>query len=304
MKSRVLITGGAGLFALNCAIAKRKSHLITLGTHIREPVLANTATRKLNLESVDYLVQDLKIVKPSLLIHAAGLTNIEACEADPEQAWHVNVTLAANVARACKELDIPLVHISTDHLFSDNSAMANEQDQVAPVNMYGLTKAEAEAQVQKAWDRALIIRTNFYGWGTTYRASFSDIIISTLREGRQITLFEDVYYTPILIEFVAEAILDLVERMEFGVFNVVVDESISKYNFGMKLADKFNLDKRLIKAGILEEKKDLTPRPHNMSLSNAKVSRVIGRRLGSVAEQLKKLHAQEQEGLAKEMQSL
>jgi dTDP-4-dehydrorhamnose reductase len=304
MKSKVLITGGSGLFALNFAIAKRNSHDITLGTHIREPVLANTTTQYLNLDSVEHLVRDIKLNKPSLLIHAAGLTNVEACEANPEQAWHVNVTLAANVARACKELDLPLAHISTDHLFSDKSALANEQDQVAPINIYGLTKAEAEAQVQKVCEKALIIRTNFYGWGTRYRCSFSDVIINALRDGRQITLFQDVYYTPILIEFAAEAILDLVDRMEFGVFNVVGDESISKYDFGMKLAEKFNLDKRLIKAGILEEKKDLTPRPHNMSLSNAKVSRVIGRRLGSVADQLKKLHAQEQEGLAKEMQSL
>ena len=58
--------------------------------------------------------------------------------------------------------------------------------------------------VSKILNNALIIRTNFFGWGTSYRQSFSDFVIDNLRKGNNITLFNDVFYTPILIETLVE----------------------------------------------------------------------------------------------------
>ena len=60
--------------------------------------------------------------------------------------------------------------------------------------MYAATKVQAETRVLENYSKALIIRTNFYGWGTSYRKSFSDYIIESLRKKQLITLFDDVYY--------------------------------------------------------------------------------------------------------------
>ena len=135
-----------------------------------------------------------------IVVHAAGMTSVEECEAKPDLARHINVDLAGNVAKACAKLGLPLIHISTDHLFSGEMPFLAETSPVTPVNVYGRTKAEAELQVLEAHPLALVIRTNFYGWGTSYRRSFSDVIIETLRSGRELNLFKDVFYTPILVE--------------------------------------------------------------------------------------------------------
>lgn len=304
MKSTVLITGGSGLLALNWALAIRGCYSVTLGLHKRDISLVGVATRQINLDSVNHLVHTLKSVHPQIVIHTAGLTNVEECEANPELAQHVNVEISTNVAQACAELGLPLIHVSTDHLFSGVAPLLDEAHQVAPRNVYGRTKAEAEIRVLQACPQSLVIRTNFYGWGPSYRRSFSDVVIDALRSGNELTLFEDVFYTPILIETAAQAVCDLIDLKASGTFHVVGDERISKYRFGINVAEEFNLEKSLIKRGFLAEQVSLTPRPHDMSLSNKKTCQLLGRKLGGVAENLARLHRQEQDGLAQEMQQL
>lgn len=304
MKPGILITGGSGLLALNWALAIRDRYTVTLGLHERDISLAGVQTKKIDLESVDHLIRAFDAVSPQIVIHTTGLTSVEKCEAEPDQAQHINVELAANVAQACAQRGLPLVHISTDHLFDGEVALVEETFPVAPVNTYGRTKAAAESRVIEAHPQSLVIRTNFYGWGTSYRHSFSDVVIEALQAGKELTLFQDVFYTPILVETAAHAIHDLIDLKSKGIFHVVGDERISKYEFGLKLAQKFNLDARLIKPGYITDQATLVHRPHDMSLSNQKTCKVLGRKLGDLGEHIARLHQQQQNGLAQELQNL
>jgi len=304
MKRTVLITGGSGLLALNWALAIRDRYSVTLGLHKRTLSLAGVQTRQIDLESVDHLVRAFETVRPQLVIHTAGLTSVEECEARPDLARHVNVDLAANVALACARLGLSLVHISTDHLFSGEASLVDEMHPVAPKNVYGRTKAEAEDRVLDAHPQALVIRTNFYGWGPSYRRSFSDVIVGALRSVKELNLFKDVFYTPILIEVVAQATHDLVGLKAGGIFHVVGDERISKYEFGLKIAEGFNLASGGIKPGFLADRHELVRRPQDMSLSNRKACRTLGRKLGGIAEHIARLLQQEQTGAAREIQAL
>lgn len=304
MKLRILFTGGTGLLALNWALSVRDRHTVILGLHEREITLAGVKSVKIDLEVISHLVNAIELEKPDVVIHTAGLTSVEKCETSPELAHHINVQLAVNVAQACAKLEVPLVHISTDHLFDGTVSMVDEICSVGPVNVYGRTKAEAETRVMKAHPKALVIRTNFYGWGTSYRQSFSDEVIEALRAGKELTLFEDVLYTPILAESAAQAVHDLLGLKASGIFNVVGDERISKYEFGIKLAQKFMLNANLIKPGSISDRASLVRRPRDMSLSNQKISTLLGRRLGGVAKHIARLYEQEQSGLAQELKAL
>lgn len=304
MRATVLITGGSGLLALNWALAIRKRYSVTLGLHERDVSLAGVQTRQIDLESVDHLVRAFEAVQPQIVIHTAGFTSIEECEARPDMAQHINVELTANVAQACAELGLPLVHISTDHLFSGEASLVDENHPIAPKNVYGRTKAEAEIRVLEAYAQALVIRTNFYGWGPSYRRSFSDVVIEALSSGKELALFKDVFYTPILIEAATRAAHDLIDLRASGIFHVVGDERISKYEFGLKIAEEFNLDSSLINPGFLTDQASLVQRPHDMSLSNQKACNMLGRKLGGVDEGIARLHQQEQNGLAREIQKL
>jgi len=304
MNPRILITGGSGLLALNWALTARDRYSVTLALHERDVALEGIQTRRVDLESVDRLVGEFEMLQPKIVIHTAGLTSVEKCEADPGLAQHINVDLALNVAEACAKLGLPLVHISTDHLFSGETSLVAETCPVAPINVYGRTKGEAETRVLEAHPQALVIRTNFYGWGTSYRHSFSDVVVEALRAGKELTLFQDVFYTPILVETAVLAVHDLIDLKASGIFNVVGDERISKYEFGLKLAQEFKLDASLIRHGYIADQVSLVQRPRDMSLSNQKTRKLLGKKLGGVDEHIARLHQQEQTGLVQELQKL
>jgi len=303
MIDSVFITGGSGLLGLNWALALRNFASVTLALHNRTVNLAGVNTSPTSLDTVDEVFRALDVVQPRMVVHAAGLTSVEACEADEALAFHVNVEIAQNVATACQRNGIPLVHISTDHLFRGDQAFLTEQEPVDPQNAYARTKAAAEGQVLDAYPEALVARTNFFGWGPQHRRSFSDKIIDALRLGNPITLFTDVFYTPILAETLGHAVHDLVRAKASGIVHVSGDERISKYHFGMRVAEYFGLDAALIRPGLLAGQPSLARRPVDMSLSNALAREVLGRALGGVDVQLARLRKQEQLGLAQELQN-
>jgi dTDP-4-dehydrorhamnose reductase len=304
MRRKILITGGAGLLALNWAQSVRDRHDVVLGLHRRQVSLPGVESRQLDLTSEAAVLRAIDEVQPDWIAHTAGLTSVEACEKDPDLAQQSNVVMPTNIAKACASRGVKLIHISTDHLFSDALPLLDESHPVSPLNNYGRTKAEAEVRVLDAYPEALVARTNFYGWGPSYRQSFSDAILSALLERRPYTLFQDVFYNPILCESLALTLHELVERAASGIFHVVADERLTKYDFGLRLARHFDLDPEPLRAGRLVEQTVLVRRPREMSLSNQKARRLLGRPLGNIDAQLQQLQRQRELHLAREVQSL
>ena len=292
------------MLALNWASALRDKYSITLGLHQQQVSLTGVSAVRLNLESLDRLVKQFEVLQPQIVIHASGLTSVEKCESDPILARQLNVFLAINMAKVCAIFKVPFAHISTDHLFSGHNAFADEDLPISPINIYGSTKAEAELRVLEENPEALIVRTNFYGWGTSYRQSFSDFIIRTLRAEKELELFDDVFYTPIVAEALAQTTHDLIALKAKGIFNIVGGQRLSKFDFGLKLAKEFDLNKALIKAAQISKQSSLVKRPLDMSLSNKKAVGFLGRDLGTIDDHLSRLREQEENGMAMELEKL
>lgn len=300
-RSKILITGGSGLLAVNWACALRASHDIVLATHVRKVSLAGTASVPLGLDDARVLRKSLERLAPEIVVHTAGITSVEECERDPERARHVYADLSHNVAEATQATGARLIHISTDHLFAGTRPLYTETDAPEPVNAYARAKLAAEQAVATANPSALIVRTNFFGWGHRYRRSFSDWIYYGLSEGRELTMFEDVYVTPILADRLAEHAHRLAELGASGVYNVVGDERISKYDFGVTLARVFDLPERLIRRGKISTSRLSAKRPPDMSLDNSKARARLGVSLGTVAEHLRLLKQQDRAGRKSEL---
>jgi dTDP-4-dehydrorhamnose reductase len=302
-KKRVLITGGSGLLALNWAMAMRDAWDVTLVTH-RHPVqVRGVKTCSFNLDSPTDLGSQFRQLKPDLVVHTAGLTSVDECERSPDLAHHANAEVARNVALAAVACSASLIHISTDHLFPDQGGLFSEVNATVPINQYARTKALAEIWVQETAPTALVIRTNFFGWGHQYRQSFSDWIIQGLRAGTPLTLFEDVFFTPILADAVATHSHALLNAGAHGIFHVVGDERLSKYEFALKLAARFHLSTDLISRHRLGDVQLLAPRPHDMSLDNSKARALLGHSLGTVDDFLHSLQDQELAGRKLELQN-
>lgn len=232
------------------------------------------------LPGVKYITCDLadelatqKVIrdeKPDLILNAAGLTNVELCEANFYKAFAANVLPARNLASSAQSLGIKLVHISTDH-FSNSNIFRSSEDQIElPQNVYASTKLDADRVVRSINPASLVIRTNFFGWGHSERSSFSDYIISELRSGSRLSLFDDVLYTPILVDQLVEDIFELIKMSSEGIYNICSEQAVTKFEFGHLLATAFGLDSNLIVADQLGSRLNLVKRPFDMSLSNSK----------------------------------
>jgi len=292
MLPRLLITGGSGLLAKSWTYARQKKNTIYLVEHKTPCTLHGADSLKLSFDSVDKIILSLKEHAIDICVHTAGLTSVELCEKDPILAKSANTALAKNVALACSKLAIPLIYISTDHLFSGKQSLCNEDDIIEPMNVYATSKAQGEIATLEAHSSALIVRTNFYGWGYGYRPSFSDFIFNKLNSGLPVGLFTDIFYTPIIATTLSNICHDLIEKGASGIFNVVGSERLTKYDFGIKLASVFGLDSELIEPIKFNQMSHLIDRPRDMSLSNLKLLNMLKYRMPSLEEQLLELQMQ------------
>lgn len=284
---KIIITGGSGLLAVNWALFFRDKIQVYIVIHSRLVSLNKVNVLNIKLDLVENIIEAINTINPCYVIHTAGITSVEECELHPSEAYYVNAQLAENVALACTKTNTKMVHISTDHLFQGEGPYIKEEEIVNPVNIYGETKAAAEKKITKLTEEVLIIRTNFYGWGPSYRRSFSDFILDNLRAEKQVTLFEDVFYTPIYIRSLIHFINELLIENARGIYNIVGNDRISKFEFGLCLAKIFNLDSSLIIPAKLSDKKSLVKRPYDMSLSNNKLKNRLNCNMNSVNDDLK-----------------
>jgi dTDP-4-dehydrorhamnose reductase len=284
---RVLLTGGSGLLAINWAQEILSFHTVALVEHLTPIDLSGVEKYKISeISEIDFL-KIFQEFKPDIVINTIALTSVEECELNPTTAYYVNVEIAKVLARTCQKNGIKIVHISTDHLYDGSKSMLSEDDLISPINNYAITKAKAEEVVLQECNNGLVIRTNFYGPGLSYRDSFASKIVKSLASNVSIDLFHNVFYTPILMKILVSCVHKLIAGKAKGVFNVSSNERISKYEFGILLAHEFNFDQALLIPIGIRDRKDLVRRPTDMSLSNKKLCKFLKMSMPSLADQIK-----------------
>ena len=286
MLPRAFITGGSGLLGLNILLHRPERFNFYALENKRQIKLSGVKTVTVDLGNLTSIERVLKSCSPQLLIHAAGMTNVDNCNEDPLKANFINGTLAVNLAKVCFELGIKFIQISTDHLFDGTKSFVAEETPTKPLNAYGSSKALGEEGVIKSNLDALIVRCNFFGWGPSYKPSFSDFIFNNLSKGKAIRLADDIFYTPVIAQNLINGIYSLVDRDASGVFNVVGSERLSKYDFGIKMAHIFELDTNLIERVSWDSLAAVAKRPADMSLSDRKLRELLGYDLGSVDQNI------------------
>ncbi len=291
---RIVFFGGASLLAVNWIniIYKQWDVYLLLNKRVitfLEPV----HIIQLKEPKEKFLLEVLEKINPDVLVNCAAITNVEQCEEDSDLANNVNALWPEKLAKITNKLNIKFIHISSDHLFGGNDKYVEEYFVPNPLNIYAQTKNNAEQLVLKINTSALIIRTNFYGWGTKYRKSFSDFIIDSLRNKEPIELFSDVYYTPIIIDELVSWIHKAIDNKLLGIYHIVSSERVSKHEFGLTIAKTFELPQHLIKAVSIQSKKSLTLRPLDMSLSNKKIQKELGQSIMPLNQQIRQLKKNE-----------
>ena len=214
-------------------------------------------------------------LEPDVVIHCAGLANVDLCEKEPEKAYLSNVMATENVARFCPD-QATLVYISSDQVYGGSNFRSEESVDLHPVNQYGQTKLQGEEKVREVSSNYMIIRTNIFGWNVKPgNISSAEWIYHSLHKCKEITLFTDYIFSPIFTEYLGRIILQLVEKIFQGTVNVGSPTSCSKYEFGITLAKICNFDVSLISAGSILNHKFSAPRSAELDLNFSKISDLV-----------------------------
>lgn len=287
---KLFITGISGLLGQSAARLTNGRFEVS-GCYSKSSIsINNVRALKLDITDMTSIEQALVDFKPDIILHTAAMTNVDECETNPTAANQTNVEATRNTASIAEKLGAKLVHLSTDQLFDGTSAWMTEEDVPAPLNIYGNTKRLAEQVALEKCPTTLVVRTNFFGWGMPPRTSFSDWIIQGLEQDQKLTMFSDVFYTPILMDHLVDVIIDLVDRGATGIFNVAGSERISKYGFALRTSDMFGYPSNNIQSASVDGFPFKAQRPKDMSLNTEKVSEFLKRPMPTVMEGLEALH--------------
>lgn len=287
MTRRWLIVGGSGM--LGTALCE---HLAAAG----QSVVATTYRHGLSVPGIERVDLDLAAefdaqelvsrTRPDVIVYAAGLTNVDACEDDEPLAYRLHADAARRLAAAADAARADMVYVSTDHLWGGRSSLVSEDEPVAPLNAYARTKAAGERLVLAAAPRSLLLRTNFFGRGLPWRPSLSDWMIERLRSGERLTAFTDAYFSPIAMSLLSRCIEEAVTASLTGIYHCCGRLRVSKYDFARSLAHRLNLPVEAVEPGRLADARLLAPRPADMSLSTSKIESALGRRQPDLTESL------------------
>jgi len=301
---RILITGASGLLGINLALEAAKDH--TVFGQVNEHLLH---TQKFTTLQADLLAPRsierlLEQTQPDWVIHCAALANLEACEADPQRARQLNSEIPGLLAEHVARGGARLLHVSTDAVFDGSRGDYSETDEPNPLSVYAQTKLEGERLAETANPNTLVARVNLFGWSLSGRRSLGEFFFYNLQAGRQVMGFTDVFFCPMLANDLAYIFLSMLAKGLRGLYHVVGSECVSKYEFGLRIAHRFELDERLITPVSIEEADLKAPRSPKLTLRIDKLARDLGEAIPNLSTGLERFYTLYQQGYPQHLRQL
>ncbi|MGF1992472.1 MAG: SDR family oxidoreductase [Nostoc sp. ZfuVER08] len=285
---RLLITGASGFLGWHlCQLAKQEWEIY--GTCLSHSIeIPGVKILKVNLTDFPELQQIFKTIKPAAVIHTAAHSQPNFCQIHPQESHTINVTASCNIAGLCADNSIPCAFTSTDLVFDGLNPPYCETDSVCPVNIYGEQKAIAEAGMLERYPMTAVCRMPLmFGGKTPTAKSFIQPFIQTLKEGKKLNLFIDEFRTPVSGKTAAKGLLLALEKVN-GIIHLGGKERLSRYDFGLLLAEVFQLSTSGIKACRQQDVKMAAPRPTDVSLDSSQAF-ALGYQPLSIQEELESL---------------
>ncbi len=148
---KILLTGGTGQLGSDCEKV--------LGDRFQ---VISPGSKDLDITDEAAVDRMMKDVAPNIVVNCAAFTRVDDCEIEREPAWRVNVEGPKNLAKASRNFNAKLIHISTDYVFDGLKRVPDpyvETDRTNPLSYYGLTKLEGEKAIGKITENHAILRT-------------------------------------------------------------------------------------------------------------------------------------------------
>ncbi|MDQ2646942.1 MAG: dTDP-4-dehydrorhamnose reductase [Myxococcota bacterium] len=276
--TRVWLTGAQGMLGL--ALARELA---------RRDVDCFPTDRELDIADETQVFAFAQRERPSVVINAAGFTQVDLAEAEREVAFRVNGRGAGVLSRAALDVGAPLVHVSTDYVFGgEGNTPYRETAVTAPRGVYAQSKLEGERLVletARAGGRVYVVRTSWlFG---LHGANFVKTMVNLMRDRDEVRVVSDQHGRPTYTEDLAEALLALVglggeAAAEPGVYHFANAGETSWHGFAVAireacLAQGLALRAERVLAVTTAEFPRPAPRPAHSVLDTAKVEAALGK---------------------------
>jgi dTDP-4-dehydrorhamnose reductase len=218
---------------------------------------------------------------PTHILHAAGVCDLDICEARPRYAHSINVDGARNIASVFSE-SCYIMYLSADLVFSGNNPSPQgyaETDMPDPVSVVGKTFLQAEKEIEKSARHSIVRLGLPMGDSIQGKKGAVDFIEGRLKRGLPMSLFHDEYRSCIDCDDLADAVVSLLALEVEGVFHVGGPRPVSLYEIGERILQRGNYRKEALMKWSRADDVNGPPRIGNVHLNSAKAERVLGRSL-------------------------
>ncbi len=244
---RILITGSNGLLGQKIVRQALKKGITFLATSKGENRNSDCPTE--NYQSLDICKEDdiakvFSNFQPTHVIHTAAITNVDACELNPEECELVNVTATRYLFEAAQNINAHFQLLSTDFIFDGEKGNYKETDEPNPLSVYAKSKVDGEALLLNSdYKNHSIVRTIIvYGIGNNL--SRNNIICwakEALGKGQAMNIIDDQFRAPTWADDLAWACLRICELNKTGIYHISGPETFSIYTIVKRVANYYGL---------------------------------------------------------------
>ncbi len=272
---RIGVTGASGMLGATLVTHLSKLHKVFATSRSKGIEGKDIKWDCFDLTDIELLNKWLDRVKPNVVIHCAAIVNVDLCEENFDLATKLHVETTKVMSNYLNRNNGRLIYISTDSVFDGKKhGSYNESDLVNPLNVYAKTKLMGERPVQ-LMTNGLVLRTNIIGWTRENSVSFSEWMLKGLTDNIPLNLFYDVNFSPLNVYDLSIIIEKIIQNPIFGLYHCASSDGISKYDFGRKMAEIFQLSDSNINRISVDDMEFKASRPKNMALNINKISAVL-----------------------------
>jgi dTDP-4-dehydrorhamnose reductase len=244
---RILITGSNGLLGQKLVanlLEKDVDFLATSKGENRNQDCPNEKYYSLDI-CVQTAIEDLfDKYKPTHVIHTAAITNVDACELDPDLCYLVNVQATQFLVEASLKHKAHFQLLSTDFIFDGLKGNYNEEDIPNPLSHYASSKVNAEqVLLNSEYQNWSIVRTIIvYGIGNNL--SRTNIVCwakDALSKGQEMRIIDDQFRAPTWADDLAWACVRICKLNKTGIFHISGPETMSIFEIVQRVARYFSL---------------------------------------------------------------